>query len=104
MVASRPTPSAFSRSHGDCNCVAAIFDKSNQKPPAIPGIGAGKLIQWWTEDGQALLAAASAPCEGQIYRVEVESGKRTLEWNCGQGGLKLAPEIALRRTKQNLHL
>jgi eukaryotic-like serine/threonine-protein kinase len=62
---------------------AAILDLSNpdrsaQKLQAVPGIERGELIQGWTEDGRALLVTDSTPWEGQIYRVEGGSGKRTL--------------------------
>jgi eukaryotic-like serine/threonine-protein kinase len=57
---------------------AVIFDKGSQQLQTISGIERGELIQGWTEDGQALLVTASTPWEGQIYRVEVGSGKRTL--------------------------
>ncbi len=57
---------------------AVIFDQSTQKLQAIPGIEPGDLIQGWTDDGRALLLAASTLWEARIYRVEVGSGKRNL--------------------------
>lgn len=57
---------------------AVVFDRETQKPQAIPGIEPGEALAQWTEDGQALIVYSSTPSEARIYRVEVETGKRTL--------------------------
>ena len=45
---------------------------------AIPGIGPQEILNEWTKDGQALLVSSGTPWEAWVYRVEVETGKRTL--------------------------
>ncbi|HXW89490.1 MAG TPA: protein kinase [Terriglobales bacterium] len=57
---------------------AAVFDLDMQKLGAIPGVEPGELLSNWTEDGKAVLVYASTPREARIYRVETETGKRTL--------------------------
>jgi len=55
-----------------------VFNRETQKVQLIRGIGPQDIIEKWTKDGQALLVTTSTPWEAQMYRVEVESGKRTL--------------------------
>jgi serine/threonine protein kinase/Tol biopolymer transport system component len=57
---------------------AVVFNRETQKVQLIRGIGPQDIIEKWTKDGQALLVTTSTPWEAQMYRVEVESGKRTL--------------------------
>jgi hypothetical protein len=57
---------------------AVVFDRETQKLQVIPGIERGEALAQWTEDGQALIVYSSTPSEARIYRVEVETGKRTL--------------------------
>jgi Tol biopolymer transport system component len=57
---------------------AAVFDLETQKLQAIPGIEPGEILSKWTEDGKALLVYSATTREARIYRVEAETGKRTL--------------------------
>jgi eukaryotic-like serine/threonine-protein kinase len=57
---------------------AEVFDLASQKAQPIPGFGPHDQIDKWTEDGQALLVTVSTPLEGEVYRVEVTTGKRSL--------------------------
>jgi hypothetical protein len=57
---------------------AVVFDRETQKVEAIPGIEQQESLQKWTEDGQALLGSSGTLWEARMYRVEVETGKRTL--------------------------
>jgi Tol biopolymer transport system component len=57
---------------------AAVFDRETQKLQIIPGIEPGETLAKWTEDGKALLLYSATPMEARLYRLEVDSGKRTL--------------------------
>ena len=57
---------------------AEVFDLTSEKTQAIPGIGPQDSIDKWTEDGQALLVTVSTPLEGEVYRVDATTGKRSL--------------------------
>jgi eukaryotic-like serine/threonine-protein kinase len=57
---------------------AAVFDLDTQKLEAIPGVEAGQFPTKWTEDGKAVFMFTSTPREARIYRVEVDTGKRSL--------------------------
>jgi hypothetical protein len=57
---------------------AAVFDLDTQKLEAIPGVEAGQFLTKWTEDGKAVFMFTSTPREARIYRVEVDTGKRSL--------------------------
>ena len=57
---------------------ASVFDLDTQKLEAIPGIEPGEFLAKWTEDGKAVLVYASTPREAKIYRVETDTGRRTL--------------------------
>jgi hypothetical protein len=57
---------------------AVIFDIKTQKMQIVPGVGAEDALDRWTEDGQALLVTASTRWDGQVYRVDVNTGKRSL--------------------------
>jgi Tol biopolymer transport system component len=57
---------------------AVVLDRETQKVQAIPGIGPQEILNEWTKDGQALLVSSGTPWEAWVYRVEVETGKRTL--------------------------
>jgi len=57
---------------------AEVFDLATEKTQAIPGIDPRDSIDKWTEDGQALLVTVSTPLEGEVYRVDVTTGKRSL--------------------------
>jgi eukaryotic-like serine/threonine-protein kinase len=57
---------------------ALIFDISTQKTETVPGVAAADDIDRWTADGQALLVVASTRSEGQVFRIDVGTGKRTL--------------------------
>jgi eukaryotic-like serine/threonine-protein kinase len=57
---------------------AVVFEKEKQKMQAIPGIAEQERINKWAEDGKALLVTKSTPWEAEVFRVEVETGKRTL--------------------------
>jgi eukaryotic-like serine/threonine-protein kinase len=57
---------------------AEVFDLATEKTQAIPGIDPQDSIDKWTEDGQALLVTVSTPLEGEVYRVDVATGKRSL--------------------------
>jgi len=67
----------------NANGEAVIFDRETQKMQAISGIEhggifSGEILSKWTEDGKALLLYSATPREARIYRVEPETGKRTL--------------------------
>jgi eukaryotic-like serine/threonine-protein kinase len=57
---------------------AEVFDLASQKTQALPGIESQDSIDKWTEDGQALLVTVSTPLEGEVYRVDATTGKRSL--------------------------
>ncbi len=61
--------------HGDG---IAIFDLETQKLQEVLGVSPGERLHNWTEDGKALIVVSSNPREAQIYRVEVDTGKRKL--------------------------
>ena len=62
----------------DANGAAEVFDLASQKAQPLPGLGPRDQIDKWAEDGQALLVTDSTPLEGEIYRVDATTGKRTL--------------------------
>jgi eukaryotic-like serine/threonine-protein kinase len=62
----------------DASGAAEVFDLASQKAQPIPGLGPNDQIDKWTEDGQALLVTVSTPLEGEVYRVDATSGKRSL--------------------------
>ena len=57
---------------------AVVLDRDTQKTPVIPGMEEGDFADRWTEDGQGLMVTKSTPWGGEIWRVDVGTGKRTL--------------------------
>ncbi len=57
---------------------AAVLDLNTQKARTIPGIGPEELLAKWTADGNAVLVIAPTTRDARIYRVDAETGKRTL--------------------------
>jgi serine/threonine protein kinase/Tol biopolymer transport system component len=57
---------------------AAVFDLDTQEVKAIPGIDQEELLAKWAADGKAILVIAATTRDARIYRVEAETGKRTL--------------------------
>jgi hypothetical protein len=55
-----------------------VFDRETQKAKLVPDVGPQEGFEKWTEDGRALLVATTTPWEARMYRVDVETGKRTL--------------------------
>ena len=41
-------------------------------------MNAGERIQNWSRDGKAVLVISAKPREGRIFRLETDTGKRTL--------------------------
>ncbi len=62
----------------DATETAVVFDRETEKVQPIPGIDLQERIQRWTDDGQALIVYRATAWDGNIYRVEVPTGKRAL--------------------------
>jgi eukaryotic-like serine/threonine-protein kinase len=57
---------------------AVVFDRETQKLQVIPGVEPQDKLEAWTEDGKGLLVVSATPWEARIYRVDTQTGKRTL--------------------------
>ncbi|MGB9236098.1 MAG: protein kinase [Terriglobales bacterium] len=57
---------------------AAVLDLDTQKIDALSGLNPGERILHWSLDGKAVLINSSTPREAHIFRVETDTGKRTL--------------------------
>jgi eukaryotic-like serine/threonine-protein kinase len=58
---------------------AEVFDKQTQKVHLIPGSAARDYyFAKWSENGLDVLVTASTPWVGEVYRVDAETGKRSL--------------------------
>jgi eukaryotic-like serine/threonine-protein kinase len=84
----------------------AVFHLETKSLATVPGVNPGDEVQRWTEEGEGLLLASTAPGEARVYRVAVSDGKRTLlrEVELGEKAGSAAPVTLLYAEKSKTYV